>query len=233
MRIYSLIMAVSITCGGGKGGEEVSTTQTTGDTEDPSGGESTLGTGELPTTSEAEGSTTGDPSGTSTASSVSDPGMTTGPATTQTGSTDDESSSPSTDSGEDSTGPASETSTGEGPADLATVEDACAPDDGAAVELRVGLLAAECGADFVGDALRIFLYTGAPLSPGEYMLGDELGGAFFDDGQGMVFASEGAVVIEQWDEAAITGTYALTFDDQTVRAGAFVGPRCLTMPMCG
>lgn len=233
MRIYSLVMAISITCGGSKGGEDGSATQTTGATEDSSGGETSVGTSELPTTGGLEESTAG-PSGTGTGTaSASEPGTTTGPATTQAESTGGETSSPSSDSGEDSTGPASDTSTGEAPADLAAVEDACAPNDGAALELRVGLVAAECGAEFVGDTLRISLYVGAPLTPGEYVLGNGFGGATFDDGQGMVFASQGTVVIEQWDEAAVVGTYEVTFDDQTVRSGAFAGPHCDTNPPCG
>ena len=37
MRIYSLLMAISITCGGGKGGEDASATTGGESTADPSG----------------------------------------------------------------------------------------------------------------------------------------------------------------------------------------------------
>lgn len=233
MRIYSLIMAISITCGGGKGGEDASATSGDESTGDPSHGSSG---------SEESTPTTGDdgPQGTGTGD---DAGVTTGPATSMGSTTADPGESTgddvtggeeaSADTGGDSTSESTSESTGEGVPGNATVDDSCAPNDGAALEFRVGLDEASCGSPWSGDQLRLLVYQGAPLSPGVYPLDGIDGAAVFDGGDGLVFGSDGSLTIEAWTEEAVVGSYEVTLEDNSVHSGSFVGPHCLTMPMCG
>lgn len=231
MRIYSLIMAISFSCGGGGKSDAGTAPEGTSEamTDDVATGLAAT-TNELPTTGETasaadtENGETGDPttlttSGTtqaSTDSSVSDTDTPiTGEAT----------------AAEDTTG--GETGTGGSAPDNAVVDDSCAPNDGAALEFRIGLDAAECGAAWTGGNLRVTLYQGGPLAPGVYPLDGGFGGASFEENQDLVFGGSGSLTIDEWTEEAVSGSYSLTFDDQSVRAGSFVGPHCLTMPMCG
>lgn len=224
MRIYSLLMAISITCGGGKGGEDASATTGGESTADPSGttgsSDATPTTGEPPpnTSSLSEASAETGPATTQSEGSTADPGASTGAGDTEDG---------------DATAGTSGDSTGEGVPEHATVDNSCAPDDGAALEFRVGLAEAVCGAPWSGDQLRLLVYQGAPLAPGVYPLDGGLGGATFDDGQGLVFGSSGSLTIESWAEDAVVGSYEVTLEDRSVHAGDFVGPHCATMPMCG
>lgn len=231
MRIYSLIMAISITCGGGKADDasETSDGETTGDPSGSSGSEEST-----PTTGE-------EPQGTGT---EDDPGSTTGPATSMTATSVDPSGSTgeddvtggeeaTADTGGESSGESSGGSTGEGAPGNATVDDSCAPDDGAALEFRVGLDEASCGAPWSGDQLRLLVYQGAPLTPGVYPLDGSFGATVFDDGQGFVFGTVGSLTIEAWSEDAVVGSYEVTLEDRSMHSGSFVGPHCLTMPMCG
>lgn len=230
IRFYSLIMAISISCGGGKAGDDASGSST-GDTGvDPSGSS----TDETPTTSSASASTD---DGTGTGASNSDPTPgTTGPATsvgeTDTGTGEDATGPSETTGGPSSTGGTS--TTGDGTVSTAAVDSACAPDDGPALEFRLGVDAAECGAPWSFEQLRILLWNGGPLAPGEYVLDGGNGFATYDDGMGMQASGmTGKIVIESWSDAEVVGSYDVTLDDQSVHFGNFVGPRCMTNPMCG
>ena len=225
MRIYSLILAISITCGGGKGGEDASATSDGSTGEDPSGVASSGSEASTPTTGE-------DPQGTGTSD---DPGVTTGPATSLTSTTLDPSESTGGDeeTGGDSSSEGSSESTGPGAPENATVDDSCAPNDGAALEFRVGLDEASCGAPWSGDQLRLLVYLGAPLTPGVYPLDGGAGAAVFDGGDGLVFGTVGSLTIESWSDDAVVGSYEVTLEDRSMHSGSFVGPHCLTMPMCG
>lgn len=230
MRTYLFIMAVSITCGGGKGGEDASATESS--TGEATSGLSGSDSDEAPT--EASDSTpvtstdTG-PSGVTTgqASGMSE-SATADPTTLSTGG-DEATGGESTGSNEATGGE----STGAGAPQNATVDDGCAPDDGAALEFRIGVDAATCGSPWSGDQLRILLYQGDPLAPGVYPLDNGSGGATFDDGQGLVFGSSGTLTIDAWAEDAVAGSYEVTLEDNSVHSGSFVGPHCMTMPMCG
>jgi hypothetical protein len=233
MRIYSLIMAISITCGGGGKAEDASAGTDGESSGDPSGGTSGA---------EASTPTTGeDPPGTGT---EEDPDLTTGPATSQGSTTGDPGMSTgeedvtggeeaTADTGGGSTGESTGESTGGGAPGNASVDDSCAPDDGAALELRVGLDEASCGAPWSGDQLSLLVYQGAPLTPGVYPLDGGFGASVFDAGDGLVFGTVGSLTIESWSDEEVVGSYEVTLEDRSMHSGSFVGPHCLTMPMCG
>jgi hypothetical protein len=77
-------------------------------------------------------------------------------------------------------GTTGDTTTGGPSGEPSTYGQACAPDDGAAVEFKIGLALRECSADFPQGAaiLRIVLFQGVPLAPGVYDL---------DGGNGSVY----------------------------------------------
>lgn len=115
-----------------------------------------------------------------------------------------------------------------------SAESTCAPNDGPAVELKIDLSAPVCGASWDGEQLRVIVFQGAPLAPGTYMLGDDTGFGTLQIGANEpMFADAGSVTIESWTDAEVTGTYTVIFGDNTMRSGAFTGPFCPTMPMCG
>ncbi len=221
MRTYGLILCVSLSCGSDNsaGGDEASTTGTSG----------------------AEGSSSGDATPTDVTATASDTEAT-GTSSPSTGDTDEttdattgtegETFGESSGSGESSGG---ESSTGATPVGDATVEDACAPDDGPALEFKLELAAPSCGASWADETLRVVLFEAGPLAPGVYPLDGGLG---FATRQGMgepemVVGSSGSVTIEAWDAAAVVGSYALVFEDASTRSGEFAGPVCPVMPLCG
>jgi hypothetical protein len=115
------------------------------------------------------------------------------------------------------------------------VVGACAPDDGPAVELRLGLSEPLCDSKWSDEQLRIVLFTGAPLAPGVYPLD---GGFGFATRQGVddpdfISGMMGSVTIESWDGAGVVGGYSVTFEDASVREGGFTGPFCDEPPLCG
>ncbi len=117
----------------------------------------------------------------------------------------------------------------------AAVVDACAPDDGPAVELRLGLIEPLCDSKWSDEQLRIVLFTGAPLAPGVYPLD---GGFGFATRQGVndpdfISGNMGSVTIVSWDDAGVVGDYTVTFADASVREGGFTGPYCDLSPPCG
>lgn len=231
MRTYSFIMALSITCGGAKGDEALSTTETEASTTELMTGGATSSLSDATPTSTEDGETSVAPGTTGTTASATDPEPETG---TDPGTeAEDSTSSPVTsETGFETSAGTSGTETGEA-AQAATVEDSCAPNDGAALEFKIGAVEAVCGADLAAGGLRISLYLGDPLAPGVYALDGGMGLAVVEDGQEMKIGTSGAVTIDAWSEAEVVGSYEVTFEDQSVRAGAFVGPHCVTNPACG
>jgi hypothetical protein len=114
----------------------------------------------------------------------------------------------------------------------ARVEDACAPDGGPAVRIRVGLAAARCDTDPAGTDLLLFVFHGGPLAPATYEL-DRGGGFAFLQTTKPIGIKSGRVTITAWDEHAVTATYALNLPDGGVLAGSFSGPVCPGEAACG
>lgn len=236
MRIYSLIMSISISCGSGKGNDEVSGGQTSTETV----GESTADPGtftETPTTSTDD--TIADPSTTGTSETSMTAAPSTGSSSTpgETTEAEDSSTGPAsasdTDTDGESTGSGGSTSgeTG-GEQHVAKVNNECAPDDGAALEFQIGVDMPGCDGSFVGD-LRIRVYQGAPLTPGDYPIDLANGIAVFDDGTGEKLSESGTLTIDGWRGSEVSGSYQVVFQDQSVAAGLFVAEHCMTMPLCG
>lgn len=187
--------------------------------------ESSTGSGTTSSDTTVDVSSTGAPTGSTTGSSGS------GSATDTLATTGPQTSTGSESSAGDST---SGTTGGLVVVDGALV-DACAPDDGPAVELRLGLSEPLCDSKWSDEQLRILLFTGAPLAPGVYPLG---GGFGFATRQGVddpdfISGMTGSVTIESWDDAGVVGGYNVTFEDTSVRAGGFSGPYCDLSPPCG
>ena len=204
---------------------------------------SSPGTDSAGTTSEAttSGGSTTDPTTT---------GDATGPdsATTSDGSTGLlETTNPTTMTSESSSTTAVETTTGDTTLDTTTgptpdfspdaaLYNDCAPNDGPAFRIEIGLTSATCDAPWpTEDKFRIVLHHMAPVAPGEYFLVfPNEGDAFLDNGDGSPqFATEGSVVIDSWQDDQVTGSYDLILDGITHLTGSFAGPYCGGPFLCG
>jgi len=190
-------------------------------------------------TSTATGTDTDDPTDTSGETSTTDEATTTG-----------ETTGPTTSTGETSTGETTaettttgETSTGETTGDPPIVGEpgvhgeACAPDDGPAVEFKIDLAERACDSDWPEDVplFRIVLFKGvAQLDVGEHPLTGGWGFASYDDGDGTPETSqEGTVVITEVTADGLRGTYEVTLPDTTVLSGAFDSLYCPADVLCG
>lgn len=220
----ALLLAAA--CGGKPGSTDATTdaatdTATTEPTTEP-----TTDTGTPPTTTTA---TTSDSGGTGDASS--DATTTIGVETLTSTDTGSETTTTTTDS---TTGV--DTTTGGDFGGDAAIYNDCAPNDGPAFRVEVGLTAAMCKATWPGDQkLLIHVYTMVPAAPGEYpLVFPNAGDAQFDNGDGnLIQATEGTLVLESWANDVVTGTYDLTFDGGLHFVGAFSGPYCAGPALCG
>ena len=185
------------------------------------------------TTGTTDGSS-GDDGGTEpTTAGTSEPG-TTG-STTHSSVTGESSSGADTSgtSGSDG-GDSSGTSGGLEPAGTAVVEDACAPNDGPAVQFRFEVSEPVCGAQSTGEGLHLFLWQGGPLAPGDYSLTEQMGFASYQVGNDEPTNSvDGTLTIDSWVGDLVIGSYQLNFVDDSTREGVFAGPFCQTNPPCG
>lgn len=180
--------------------------------EDPGGTEGSGGTGSADsTTGEATGSTT-------------EPGTTTLDETSTT------TEAPAT---------ATATTTGEAPVTGAPSihREACGPDDGLSVEIKINLAARACDSTWPEDVpvFSILLYKGpGDLTPGEHALAGGMGMASYDDGFSMVFSENGTVVITEVTGDGVRGSFEVTLpDDDTVITGDFDSLYCPVDVLCG
>jgi len=115
--------------------------------------------------------------------------------------------------------------------------EACAPDDGPAVEFKIDLAERACDSDWPEDVplFRIVLFKGvAQLDVGEHPLTGGWGFASYDDGDGTPETSqEGTVVITEVTADGLRGTYEVTLPDTTVLSGAFDSLYCPADVLCG
>jgi hypothetical protein len=117
----------------------------------------------------------------------------------------------------------------------------CAPDDGTAFTIEIGLPQATCDAAQAGPLLRISFYTHVDAPAGNtFVISQEITGdgqAIFNPGgdpSNLIFAKNGTLTVDTWDTASATGGYDIIFTDGTHLAGTFNAVGCLTnSPMCG
>ncbi len=229
-----------VACGGEKNtsdtdaatGTEAASTATPGTTT------ATAGTTSEPTTSVTDGDT--DPSASSTPTTTQT-SQVTGESSSSDGSTSSGTSEPGTTSATATTGTGEteesgtgDSSTGGDPLTDAVVQNDCAPNDGPALQFQLEVETDACGTDVTGDQLRLMLWEGGPLAPGDYVISQQTGIATFQVGNDEpVVSTSGTLTISSWDGDLVTGSYDLTFADKSTRTGGFAGPFCLVMIGCG
>jgi len=131
---------------------------------------------------------------------------------------------------------ASDPTTGGVDGEPAKHSEACAPDDGSAVEFSIAIAARECSADFPEDApiFRIVLFQGVDVPVGEHKLDGGFGFAYFDDGGGMpVTGDTGSLTIVAEVADGLVGSYNVTLSDNTVLSGSFTSIYCPQDVLCG
>lgn len=173
--------------------------------------------------------------------SVTDTEPTTGGGTGSTGGTSgaSEGSATSTMSSTSSTSSAtsgSSTDTGGGQGEASKYGEACAPDDGPAVEFQIGLDVRACTGVFPEDAplFRIVLFQGVDLPLGEHVLDGGLGFAYLDKGDGMpVTGMVGNITVTAKTSDGLLGTYDVTLDDDTHLSGTLDALYCPQDVLCG
>ena len=115
------------------------------------------------------------------------------------------------------------------------IEDACAPDDGSALEFKFAVAGDGCSADWPEDApiVRILLFQGGPLAPGSYTLDNGNGFATFDDGNSVLMAQTGKIDLIDWNSGFPVGAIDITFSPDVHLVEAFSATFCETNPPCG
>lgn len=222
----ALLLAAA--CGGNPGSSDA-TTDASSDaaSTDATATEPTTDTGTPPTT-------------TTTATTTDSGGTTTGDATTDASTTSGVDTLSSTDTGSETSATTSttdgDTTTGGDFGGDAAIYNDCAPNDGPAFRVEIGLSTAMCKATWPGDEkLLVHVYTMVPAAPGEYpLVFPNEGDAQFDNGSGnLIQATEGTLVLESWANDVVSGTYDLHFDGGLHFVGAFAGPYCAGPALCG
>lgn len=118
------------------------------------------------------------------------------------------------------------------------IDNSCAPDDGPAFAIMVGLDANACDAESDGGPLIRFLISAEPPSPGMsqiYDLSEPDSSASYSpvgDLMDAEFVTDGIVRIFAWDDT-IQGEYEIGLADTTVLVGSFSAPYCNSDVVCG
>jgi hypothetical protein len=129
---------------------------------------------------------------------------------------------------------------GDGPSGTATVTPDCAPDDGSALLISVGV-SSTCGADAPTTPwVRFALWSGLPNADGDSVTLDASlanGNIWYYDQGGdtdwRVLAGA-SITFDEYDEAgAINGSYEMTLEDTTTLTGTFDATFCDADPQCG
>lgn len=222
----SFSFLVLVACGGEKETTETEASTGATTTATATSGGTTGGTTEA-TTGDTTSPTTGE-SGTTGATSQS---SVTGESTTSEGSSGEGETGSTTVA---TTDDASSSSGGVEPIGTSIVENDCAPNDGAALQFKLEVEAPVCGTQLAGEKLRILVWQGGPLPAGVYPIGEQNGFATYQIGNDEPINSvDGTLTIESWVGDLVVGSYALTFVDDSVRQGDFVGPFCMIDTFCG
>lgn len=116
----------------------------------------------------------------------------------------------------------------------------CAPDDGPALSVEIGLASKTCGSPAGGPLLRIIFYTHIDNPAGNvFDLAPSAGEAqaIYNPGgdpSNIIGSASGALSVDTWDMAAAKGSYDVVMNDGTHLAGTFDAIACLMdQPMCG
>ncbi|MCY1065942.1 hypothetical protein OV090_14270 [Nannocystis sp. RBIL2] len=204
---------------------DTATTDITASTTDAPTG-TTTGTASEPTSTASETDATA-----SETSTVSE--------TATTAETTDATTAETTDATTSETTDATTSETTDGPllGEPGSHTQACAPNDGPAVEFEIALAERACDADWPEDApqLRIALFKDAgELQLGEHPLFGGLGFAWFDDGDGTPESTDqGKIEITEITADGVRGTFELTLPDNNQLNGAFDSLFCPADIMCG
>lgn len=116
----------------------------------------------------------------------------------------------------------------------------CAPNDGPAITLTMGLAARSCDAQSAGSTFRITFYTHVDNPAGNtWTFGSnvaEAHGAYQPDGDpsNILYIKSGSLSISTWDMMNVKGSYDVTLNEGTHLAGSFDATACLEgQPLCG
>lgn len=198
--------------------------------------------------SDSATSTTGDPTlpSTTTTASPSEPVTTSSDPTVATSTTAGTSDGSSTGGPETSTSTGSTSTTSEGDTGVdtttggfsgeAAVYNDCAPNDGPAFRIEIGVSLPLCDAPWpTPDHFTITVYDAPPAAPGEYpLVFPNPGDAILDNGDGSPeVAIEGKVIIETWQADEVSGSYDVLFEGGLHLSGSFTGPYCGGPFNCG
>lgn len=115
------------------------------------------------------------------------------------------------------------------------LDNSCAPDDGPAFALMVGLDANTCGGESDGGPLIRFLIAQDPGQIGTYDLSAPDSSASYSavgDLTDAEFVSDGILRIFEWDDTVV-GEYEIGLADTTVLVGSFSLPYCNSDVVCG
>lgn len=122
----------------------------------------------------------------------------------------------------------------------AAVSPSCAPDDGAAFTIEIGLTDRSCAAAPSGSVLRLSFWTNTSMPAGHtWNLAPNVG-----EGQGtytpiadptsFVSMDSGTLVVDTWAADSAAGSYDVMLKDGTHLSGTFDAIPCLMTPaMCG
>ncbi len=114
---------------------------------------------------------------------------------------------------------------------ISRFESTCAPNDGPAVHLRIGLEAETCNADYAAQQwLELQLWRPGPLAPGVYPIDAAIYNTSGDDPGPQVY---GIVTIESWDNNVVSGSYLIGFENVDLAGDFSQTPYCDLQPMCG
>jgi hypothetical protein len=125
------------------------------------------------------------------------------------------------------------------PGESRAVRD-CAPDDGPARTITIGLAARTCDAQPAGSVFRMTFYTHVDSPAGNTWNlasnGGEAQGIYQPDGDpsNIIVVKTGSLSITTWDMMNAKGSYDVVLNDGTHLAGSFDAIACLTdQPLCG
>jgi len=115
-------------------------------------------------------------------------------------------------------------------------ENSCSWDDGPAVAFVFGIEAGPvCTAERdPAGWLRVLIMQDGPLSPDVYSLGDIMGLANYDSGDGEVqFSDIGTLTVDVWDDDGVSGSYAINFGEDVLLSASFSVEFCDSDSLCG
>lgn len=125
-----------------------------------------------------------------------------------------------------------------GPSGPSRIESDCAPDDGPAVRLVVGLEEGTCESAFDSvPHMRIHLWEDAdfPIELGTYAFGSGSGSAWYASSPAGVeqYGTSGEVVVDSSSDGVVAGNYRVVLDSGVIVGGPFSAEACGDSATCG